>query len=332
MEHILEAQYIICGVEVDDRYDGACMSVAKCSVEHEDNAYTNCIQIQYCATVESDATIFSQADINRLIMEEAEPLPQCFSLLLAHPSYLLCCEARIDGKAVGFESPPRGTPLGIHNLVARWNRYPPTSIQGYSSLMPRDSWPLLETMMSEFRKRPIHIRRQLTIPLRWFAEASSEMSGLDRLAAYWISFNSLYQNPETSEREAIRTYLRANLDTSVAHRYVQNNEDLLVRLSGLPIALESRNKKVMIAQELNALLKTTSRDHVSIIEKAALTIYGIRCNLFHGDYDPASDADQEHVDIAEHSLSPLLKEIIGWRILGQPLSTMRFATQHKLTF
>jgi hypothetical protein len=122
------------------------------------------------------------------------------------------------------------------------------------------------------------------------------------------------------------------LDISIAQRYIRDNDSLLACLSSLPITLGCGTRPKMIAQELNALLKAASRDYLAIVEKATLVIYGIRNNLFHGDYDPASDTDQQHVDTAERSLSSLLKEIIACHILSRPLSTTRFAADEKLAF
>jgi hypothetical protein len=330
MRHELKVEYIICGVEIDHSYEGPCISVVKCEIKDDDRRYTNCVGIQYRVSVESDDTPLERSDVNRMIMEEAEPLPQCLSLLLARPSHLLNYETRLDGERVKLELPPRNAPLGLYGLATLWNWRPSPEIQRYYSRVPEDGWPILEDLMSEYRKRPIATRRRLTIPLRWFAKASSELSGLDRLAAYWISFNSLYQDPNRREQEAIERYLGANLDISIAQRYVRDNDSLLSCLSSLPITL--RHGKVKIAEELNALLKAASRDYLAIAEKATLVIYGIRNSLFHGDYDPASDTDQQQVGTAERSLSLLLKEIIACHILSRPLSTTRFVAEEKLTF
>jgi hypothetical protein len=79
-------------------------------------------------------------------------------------------------------------------------------------------------------------------------------------------------------------------------------------------------------------LEGQPKDYLSTAKTAALAIYAIRNKLFHGNFDPGSDIDQQHIEIAEHLLAPLLKEIIAWQILGHALPTMRFATEHKLTF
>jgi hypothetical protein len=325
MRHELKAEYIVCGVVIDQSYEGPCISVAKCEIQDDEERYTNCIEIQYGVSVESGDIPLGQSDINRIIMEEVEPLPQCLSLLLAHPSHLLNYETRLDGKSVELESPARDAPLGLYGLATRLNWRPSAEIQRYSSQVDKDSWPILEDLMSEYRQRPVTVRRQLTIPLRWFAKASSEMSGLDRLVAYWISFNSLWHDPNRPEQEVMKEYLRAQLDISIAQRYVHDNDGILFLLSSLRVT-GGRTKSVMIAQELDGLLKAAPRDCKSIVEKAMLVIYAIRNNLFHGDYNPASDDDRRHVDVAQHLLSPLLKEIIACQILGHPLPTTRFAS------
>jgi hypothetical protein len=230
MRHELKAEYIICGVEIDQSCEGPCISVTKAEIHDDDRRYTNCIQIQYGVSIESDDAPLSQSDINRIIMEEVGPLPQCLSLLLVHPSHLLNYDTRLDGNGVKLELPARDAPLGLYSLAPRWNWRPSPEIQRYSSRVPNDSWPILESLMSEYRQRPVAVRRKLMIPLRWFAKASNEMAGLDRLVAYWISFNSMYRDSAPREQDSIEVYM-ANIDGSIAHRYVEANEGLLGRLS-----------------------------------------------------------------------------------------------------
>lgn len=332
MERKLEVDFVICGVEVDERYEGPLISVAKCKVEYGEERLANCIHIQYLVSVASDTMLSEQDYINRVFLEEVSLFLQSLSLLLARPSHLISHETRLDGVKVKLKLPPREVPVGLYNLVAMWNRHPPIQIQRYSSLVHSDGWPLLESLVSEFRNRPVELRKQLALPLRWFAKGSDEMSSLDRLVAYWISFNSLYEDSIKREQAAIKSYLQRSVDSVIAQRYVESNERFLLHLSSLQIELGHGSKKRGITQELSGLLKAGKRDYITIVKTIALTIYSIRNNLFHGAYDPHSEDDQKHIEIADCLLSRLLKEIIAKQILGYPLPTTKFVTQEKMGF
>jgi hypothetical protein len=99
-------------------------------------------------------------------------------------------------------------------------------------------------------------------------------------------------------------------------------------LSTFPI--EVRGKKTLIAQDLAEQLKSHPRNLAAIIEDTALTIYGIRSNLFHGKYDLGSELDREHVRLAERLLSKLIRELLAKEMLGHALPTAEFAAEHQV--
>lgn len=325
MERTLEIDFTTCGIEVYQPYEGTSLSVTTRKVEYLGEHLPNCIHLQYRVSVAPDTTLSEQEYVNRVLLEEGHLLLQSLSLLLNCPSQYLGHKARLDGIDVKLKLPPQDFPLGLYNVVAMWDR-PLTTIR-YSSVVHNDRWPLLETLVSEFRQKPTALRKRLTLPLRWFTKAADEMASLDRLVAFWISFNALYADPYKSERDAISSYIKIDVDPFIAQRYVDSNEQLLLILSSFPIELRGGRQ---IAQELAQALKASPRNYTNVVEIAALTIYGIRCALFHGKCDPDSEDDRRHIRVAERLLSRLVRELIAKQMLGYPLTTTKFATQEKL--
>ena len=312
MERKLELDFLICGIEIRHPYEGASLSVAAQEVEYQGKRLSNCVLLRYRVSVAPDATLSEQEYVNKVLLEEADLLLESFSLLLSRPSQLLVHEARLDGIDVELRLPPQEFPSGLYNLVAMWGR--PVITDRYSSLVNDDGWPLLETLVREFHQRPATLRRSLVLPLRWFAKGADEVRSLDRLVAFWISFNALYEDRTRSEQEAIRNYIRTNVDAAIAQRYVDNNERALQTLSGYPIEL-GRMRRRPIAQELGQSLNASPRNCATIVETAALTFYGVRNTLFHGGCDPDSEDSRGQIGVTERLLSKLVRELIARQML-----------------
>jgi hypothetical protein len=118
----------------------------------------------------------------------------------------------------------------------------------------------------------------------------------------------------------------------MAQRYVDDNEQLLGTLSHFPIQLRRGNMMWNVAQDLARLLSASARDHVSIVRTAALAIYGVRNNLFHGAYSPNSGNDRKHMETAEHLLSRLVRELIAKEILGGVPPVMKLVSGEEFVF
>jgi hypothetical protein len=328
-ERSLEIDFRMCGIEICQPYTGTNLSVAQREVEYEGKHLSNCVLLQYRISVAPDAALCGQEYVNRVLLEEGDLFLQALTLLLMRPSQLLVHQARLDGVKIKPELPPQDVPLGLYNLIAMWNR--PLVTTRYSSVVQDNGWPLLETVVSEFRRRPLAVRNELAIALRWFAKGADEMTSLDRLVAFWISFNALYAETAKRELEAIKSYVLDNLDPVIAQRYVDGHEGLLLTLSSFPIEL-GRTRKRPIAQELAQALKASPRQHSAIVQTAALTVYGVRNNLFHGNYHPHLENNRKQIEVAENLLSRLVREFIAKRMLGYPLPQTRFVSQEKASF
>lgn len=332
MLHKIEIDFLISGIKIEDEYNGRVFSVAKCEVVYPgDQKLTNCVRIQYAISIDDDSNLPEQDYINRVLDDEVNSFLYLLSLMLARPSHLVHYTALLDGIKVEMNLPPATLPRGLYNLLDTWSYYPILATSPYFSLVKLDGWALLEDVINEFRKQSVQLRHQLTLPLRWYKKASDETTSLDRLIAYWIAFNSLYENPIKTEQDAIKGYLAKNANV-VAQQYVRANKDLLLDLSNFNIELGRGANKTPIAQKLSTLLKTSSSDYISIVKIAALTIYAIRNRLFHGAYDPDADEAQEHIEIAERLLSKLLREILAQQILGYLLPATKFVVEEEMYF
>lgn len=332
MERFLEVQLLVCSIKVCHPYEGKLLSLKQCEVDDSGKRLPNCIQFQYRVSVETDTTLSEQDYINHVLEREIDLFLQSLSLLLMRPSHLISYKAKLDDTDVKFKPPPQDAPLGLYSLAAMWSRRSHT--RGYSlSVRDNDGWDLLEYIVSEYRQRPIALKKRLALPLHWFAKGSDEFKNTDRLIAFWISFNALYGDPQiSSEQRSIENYIQNNVDSVIAQRYVDDNKLLIGALSKLPIELRRGKGKWKIAQDLAALLNTSPRDYISIVKTAALTIYGIRNNLFHGAYNPDSENDRKHIETAEQLLSRLVRELIAKQMLGKSSPIMKLVSGEELAF
>jgi hypothetical protein len=328
IECALEIKLIVCGIRISQIYESTSLSVKECEGDYWGTRPEKCLQLQYRVLVESDTKLLKQDYINRVLGEEGDLFIESLSLLLRRPSQLISYKAKLDGAPVEIKLPPQDAPLGLYNLAAKWNWRPLT--YGYSSLVHSDGWPLLESLIDGFHQKPMSLRNQLALPLRWFAKGCNEMTSIDRLVALWISFNALYEDSRIKgEQKAIECYIEHNIDCVIAKRYVDKNEKLLRDLSKLPIVLRGGARQ--IAQELKKALDTNPKDYTAIITTAVLTIYGIRNNLFHGACDLNSESDRRQIEIGEYLLSPLVSELIAKQMLGEALPTTKFVIEERFS-
>lgn len=329
MERLLEIRLIVCGIKVYEPYEGNLFTLKQCEVDCSGAHLSNCVQFDYSVTVKADPSVSGQEYVNRVLEREVGLFQQSLSLLLMRPSHLITYEAKLDGVGVKYKPFPQHAPLGLYSLASMWRRLPDPL--GYSvSVRGSNGWNLLEYMISNYRQRPVIVSRRLALPLCWFTKGSNEFRISDRLVAFWISFNALYANPQIhNERDSIENYIK-NMDSVMAQRYANDNKGLLEILSQFSIEPRRRKGKQKIAQDLAVLLRVSPQDYIALVRTTALTIYGIRNNLFHGVYDPDSENDQKHISTAEHLLSPLVRELIAKEMLGKSPPIMKLVSEEIL--
>lgn len=314
MERSLEIQLTVCGIKLEKPYKGQLFAIKKCEVTSSGKSVPDCVQFDYKVSVEADPSVCEQQYINRIVPREVDLFLQSLSLLSRFPSYLIGYKAKLDGIAV--EPELQQYVPSLYNLAEMLNRGKFTP-SGLSILPPGDFWEHLENTIASYRQRPDDVSRRLALALRWFKKGSDELNSSDRLVAFWISFNALYANPQIRyEQPSIKEYIDNNVDPVMARRYVTDNITPLKALSEFSIELWG-NKTV--TKELAGLLSSDKLDYAAVARKAALVIYGIRCYLFHGKYDPDLENHQKHIATAELLLSSLVRELIVKEMTGKPL-------------
>ena len=326
MQRKLEVDFTVYGLRISQAYEGSQLSVVQCT---EGGIYlgipicaADLLRIRYRVPVQADTSLPEQDYVDRVLQEEINLFQHCLSLLLAAPWTVLHSEAKLDGDRVVHKRSPRELRFGLRELAARWSE--PLISVPYSSVVQDDGWPLLETLVSEFRQMPTALRQRLELPLRWFAKASNELDSVDRLVAFWISFNALYAYKTAGgEVTQIKSYVTRCVDRTIAERYVRRNEADLRSLSAF-VKITVQRGQCHIARQLRKLLATNPLDFKLITTKAAVTVYGVRCRLFHGKCDLAAECDKNQIALSERLLSRLLRELLGREMLGHALSGTDF--------
>jgi len=331
MQRKLEVELIICGLRISQEYQGAELSVVQCS---DDFTFfqtsvpgDNCLHVHYRVLVQTNTMLDEQEYVNRVLLEEIDLLLHCLSLFLIYPSCLVGYWAKLDGADVAYRPASRALYPDLHDAAASWSQ--PLLTSGYSTEIRDDGWPALERLVRKFRQGTTALRQRLKLPLRWFAKASGELSSLDRLVSFWISFNVLYFHAKIrGGRKQIESYVPRWVDRTIAQRYVHSNIEDLRRLSKFPVTIQFGRRD--IAEELKDLLATNPLDCEQIATIAALTIYGIRNWLFHGECDLLAEQDKKQIRVAERLLSSLLRELMAKEMLGHALPSADFVKSARL--
>jgi hypothetical protein len=316
MKHKLECHFYFCGISIakEKPYQGDLISVEKRDVRYEDQDLKNCIRIIYKNSIEGDDEV-NQDFINQIILSEINLFIEALHLILINPCQLLAAKVVLNNIEVEPKYPPQPVLSGLYNLLAQRNQ-PKSGIQNITTVVPEFGWSMLEIVVKEFQNKSHDLKKSLALTLRWCTKGSNEFSSIDRLVAYWIAFNALYEGYGKTERQSIKNFLDKNFDLAIAERFYSTFEKQLQVLSSLKVELLGG---VKISDELGNLLVSETKDIKSIINAMVLTIYGIRNNLFHGDYDPDSREAIRHIGIAERLLSEFLKEITSKQMIGYPL-------------
>lgn len=324
MEHKLEFAYYFSGIGLQESYKGITVSVEKRDVNYEGLDLKNCVLVKYSIPKIEWNSGLSQVDITQIVTSESDLFVNTLYLLLNNPCKLLMANVLLD--SVEFEPKYSARSLdGLYNLLVERNKF--AGSRNLTTLVHKTGWSILEKLVTEFRIKPASIKIKVELALRWCAKASNEYASIDRLVSYWIPFNSLFEGLGDNEQKSIEKYIDKNVDLFVAQRIYTNYQRQLSTLASLKIELRNKRK---VSDELNNLLTANAKDHISIIKMMALAIYGVRNNLFHGNYDLYSSQTKRNVVVAERLLSEFMKEIVAKEMLGYPLMSSVFRIQTKV--
>lgn len=129
-----------------------------------------------------------------------------------------------------------------------------------------------------------------------------------RFIAYWIAFNAFYGhgNPKQTEKDQIKKCIEnnktllahlINLDTDQALSVFKNDPVYSMRggARGGTANTEQQSKDDKFSQELHHAFCDLNRSYIERLKALMLTIYQVRCNMFHGSKSPYPERNYELV-------------------------------------
>lgn len=329
----LAVQLFIMGI-YSDPYKGPLLTAGPTECESSDGHKSYCLQVEYTVSVAQNTGQDPQSYTNSVLDREITPIEDILSLLYTYPITLFWYRAYLDGSEVRYQSPPAPVEdmfdfaVGTHEM--RTSRQPFSYWEGLTT----DYWEMVDLLYTEHQKKSDADRVKLQLPLQWFHKGADERSRIDRLMAFWVSFNALYGPYKTnSERVAITEFLDALLakDATFAQRYVtgKSTAGYLQELSQFGVTLQAARGPLTVSQDLQTLLAANPLDYGNVLKTAALVIYGIRSNLFHGDYSIDDPQARREIRAAESALKLMLRELLAIELLGYALPKMGFTNLRK---
>ena len=323
--------YTLCGVKIQERYTGPILSASKCKVKLFENEFDNCITIDYQFSVPKTRT--KKPDKFHLYLyKESKYFLYIFNLLLTRPSELIFIKYIVDGNEIKLDLPAREAPLRLYNLANIVSHDVDPIMAKYTSYINHDGWPLFEKLIRRFKRKNNSFRQNIYIALRWFQKGCDETTSIDKLMAFWIAFNSLYQDiNENNEKRAIKRYITTTVNDSLASEYCLKNEPTVKLLTDFSIELGRGANRLNITQELSNSLRASNRQYVTIVKQIVLSIYGIRNNLFHGDVNLDDEDTLSLIEIGDILIGEFLKELLCYLILDAPLPKIKFKDKEQLT-
>lgn len=205
----------------------------------------------------------------------------------------------------------------------------------------------MDSFNYSYERYPYEIARQ------WFERGQKEEDNVFRFVSYWIVFNQMYNYgvndyERTSETERIRDFCGKHAETLIDT--VNFDADYLNEFKARPVIsshhtvdkLDWRGGEDYIARKIYERLERRNGEHDDVLYNKCfsiakefvglcdyrsnpkkrirflfLTIYRIRCNLFHGMKNPQPKRDfrliSDSADILEECLPALMDEVFKIR-------------------
>lgn len=275
-------------------------------IQFKDQKYDNCILINYHLDLDTFIDD-SESFINKFITFQTNTFFNLFSILFSFKYEIVIKNYWLDGKEIDVINRLDKLPITLYNTLNIFNIRPTQIFTNY--VVSNSLWQNLEKLIIAFRGLSTDQQNKLKLSLRWYNKAAIEQNSLDRLFAFWVGFNSLYENPDKTETEAIKLFIQENIRTNLAKTYIDRHINIVQQLINFPITLGKTTKRRDISEEIKNILKAKT-DYVNNVKLICLAIYAIRNDLFHGASDPDLKDEQAKYELSEILLSDLLKQII----------------------
>ncbi len=163
---------------------------------------------------------------------------------------------------------------------------------------------------------------ELNISKEWFKIGNDKIGNnaadiAFRFIAYWIAFNSFYSKYSLmkNERDQITNYISKNYDSYFNNIIDFETDPEMEIFKKLPVlsgtyrprrdCVKSNKYSVLFNDLNNPTLPEEKR-----MEALFLTIYQVRCNMFHGSKTPEPERDYQLVDSSQKILEKVLRKLI----------------------
>lgn len=220
--HKLRVELLILGLSIKEPISGKFFSVKSAEIKDKGNTLKNCIHFLYSKEMSVPEKTLNQEQINIFLIKEIKLLLQSLALFLSRPFQLVKYSFWIDENAVHISLPPRSLPPGIYNMIGviRRNRINESLLGGYTAEIKPIFWENLELFIEKFHEEFEENNKKFHLTLEWVAKGNSEVL-IGRLIAYWIALNTQYKNLDRQESEAIKIFIKNNIDKTIAKRMVK---------------------------------------------------------------------------------------------------------------
>lgn len=323
MKQDLVIRVVMLGVRTEEKQLASMVEInpAFFCFDAEQNPY-QCSECVYSTAVELDWFKHQQSPVRAAYYFERNKLDGCLSLIIPYPFEGIVTEATIDGRKIKFE-PLDMSYKHLYEVAAIFS--PIDRRPGFSSLVTKDAAAVLDLYLERLQKRPNARINQQLLALRWFSKATGEYNPYDRFMSFWIAFDALcsYGSPRSSKQRAIEYYVGRLSRPRMAKRYYASFQSYIQKLATMNLVLRRPKGPKQVSADLSALLSTRRLDYLKIIKEAALGLYAIRNNLFHGDYRFGDEEHTDVVSVGEKLLCGLLQHLFALLILRRQLPTTR---------
>jgi len=150
----------------------------------------------------------------------------------------------------------------------------------------------------------------------WIKKARNEHDYFDRYFALWVAFNIFYNNNSSSknggEQERVKDMVNLLDKTSKLTIVSKNKENIKYLIELNPKLYKNPNHDKQLKEKVSKLVELIDSKEINDkdFECLLITLYKIRCNLFHGDKDRTSERQKEIVKYAYNILEYVVSYLL----------------------